>query len=68
MLNMCLFQAMGRREGPQIEHIGTKGHDKDNYEVSQPLEGGQGQVSGSKVPLLGHGEEIETQNLAYGDY
>ena len=33
-----------------------------NYEVSQHLHGGQGQVSGPQVPLLGHWNEIKSPN------
>ena len=39
-----------------------------NDEVRQDLQGGQGQVGGPQVPLLGHGDEIETPNLACKDY
>ena len=40
----------------------------ENLEVSQPDKGGQGQVDVTQVPLLGHGGEIETPNLACGEY
>ena len=36
----------------------------ENDEVTQPLQGDQGQVGGPQVPLLGHGDEIETPNWA----
>ena len=39
-----------------------------NKEVIQPLQGGQGQVSGSQMPLLVHGDEIETPNWVCMDY
>ena len=29
-----------------------------NEEVGQPLQGGQGQVGGPQVPLLGHGNKL----------
>ena len=32
-----------------------------NDEVSQHLYGGQGQVGGPQVPLLGHGNDTQTQ-------
>ena len=39
-----------------------------NYEVSQHLHGGQGQVSGPQVPPLGHGDKIEIPMLSVGDH
>ena len=33
-----------------------------NYGISQHLYGGQGQVGGPQVPLLGHGDKIESPN------
>ena len=33
-----------------------------NDEVSQHIHGGQGEVSGQHVPLLGHGNAIESTN------
>ena len=36
-----------------------------NYYISQHLYGDQGQVGGPQVPLLGHGDEIETKGV-YG--
>ena len=36
----------------------------ENFEVSQPHQGGQGLFVGPQVPLLGRGDEIETQNWA----
>ena len=35
----------------------------ENDEVSQPQQGDQGQVGGPQVPLSGHGDEIENQNV-----
>ena len=46
----------------------TINDDRANEEVNQPLQAGQDQVGGPQVPLLGHGDEIETPNLACGDY
>ena len=39
-----------------------------NYEVSQHLSGGQGQVSEPQVPLQGHGDEIKTPNMVYREF
>ena len=36
-------------------------------EFKQHVEGGQGQDGGPKVPLLGHGDEIESPNWACRD-
>ena len=47
---------------PQIGHDGTIRQEMANDEVGQHLQGGQGQVGGPQVPLLGHGDEIETPN------
>ena len=49
---------------PQIWHAGTSGHEMANDEVGQHLQGGQGQVSGLQVPLLGHGNEFKSPNWA----
>ena len=32
-----------------------------NFEVRQHLHGGQGQVGGQQVPLLGNGNDTQTQ-------
>ena len=40
------------------------GCDRANDEVNRDLQGGQDQVGGPQVPLLGHGNVIETQNWA----
>ena len=45
----------------------TIGYEMPNYEVSQHLHGGQGQVSGPQVPPLGHGDEIKSPNWICGD-
>ena len=45
-----------------IWHIGTIGHEIENDEVNQPLEGDQGPVSGPQVPLPGREDEIENPN------
>ena len=42
--------------------MGSIGLEMENFEVSQPQQGGQGQVGVQRVPLLGHGEEVETPN------
>ena len=44
----------------QIGHDGTSRHEMANDEVGQHLQGGQGQVGGPQVPLLGHGDKIES--------
>ena len=41
-------------------HVGTIGHEIKTDKVSQPQEGGQGQVGGTQVPLLR--DEIESPN------
>ena len=50
---------------PQIGHDGSSGQEMTNDEVDQRLQGGQVQVGGPQVPLLGHGDEIETRNWAF---
>ena len=52
---------------PQIGHDRTSGQEIANDEVGQHLQGGQGQVGGPQVPLLGHGNEIENQNWVCRD-
>ena len=47
---------------PQIGHDGSSGQEMTNDEVGQHVEGGQGQVGGPQVPLLGHGDEVESPN------
>ena len=49
---------------PRIGHDGTSGQEMANDKVSQPQEGDQGQVGGPQVPLLGRGDDKETQNWA----
>ena len=49
---------------PQIGHDGTSGQEIANDEVGKHLQGSQGQVGGPQVPLLGHGDDKETQNWA----
>ena len=39
-----------------------------NDEVGQRLQGGQGQVSGPQVPLLGNGDEIDSSNWVRREY
>ena len=58
---------MGMTKRPQIGHDGTIRQEMANDEVGQHLQGGQGQVSGPQVPLLGHVDEIETSNWACKD-
>ena len=53
---------------PQIGHDGTSGEEMTNDEVDQPQQGGQVQVSGPLVPLLGHGDEIESPNWVCREY
>ena len=43
-----------------VEHIF---HGKANYIVTIPIQGGQDQVSETKVPLLSHGEALKTQTF-----
>ena len=52
---------------PQIGHDRTSGQEIANDEVGQHLQGGQGQVGGPQVPLLGHGNEIKSLNGACRD-
>ena len=47
---------------PRIGHDGTSGQEMANDKVCQCLQGGQGQVGGPQVSLLGHGDEIEDRN------
>ena len=54
----------GMTKRPQIGHDGTSGQEMANNEVCQHLQGGQGQVSGPQVSLLGLGNEIKRPNWA----
>ena len=47
---------------PQIGLDGTNGQEMTNDEVGQHVKGGQGQDGGPQVPLLGHGNDIKSQN------
>ena len=59
---------MGMPKRPQIGHNkGTIGQEKTNHEVSQHLQGCQGQVVEPQVPLLGFGNELKSPNWACGD-
>ena len=53
---------------PRIGHDGTSGQEMANEKFSQPQEGDQGQVGGPQVPLLSHGDEIDTPNWASMKY
>ena len=53
---------------PQVEHVGTMGHEIEIDEVYQPLHGGQGRLGGPQVYLLGHWDKIETPSWACRDY
>ena len=53
---------------PHIGHVGTSGQEMAHNEVSQCLQGGQGQVSGPLVLLLGHGDEVQRPNWVCRDY
>ena len=55
---------VGMTERPQIGHVAIIGQGMANAGVGQHLQGGQGQVSGSQEPLLGHGNEIKCSNWA----
>ena len=50
---------------PRIGHDGTSGQEMANHEVNQHLQGGQGQVGGPQVPILGHGNGVESLNYVY---
>ena len=63
----CLFQAVGMTKKPRIGHDGTSGEEMANDKIGQPQEDDQGQVGGPQVPLLGRGDEKETQNWACRD-
>ena len=47
---------------PQIGHVGTTGQEMANDEIGKHLQGGQGQLGGPQVLLLGHGYKIECPN------
>ena len=49
-------------------HVGTIGQEIENDKVNQPQVGDQGQVGGPQVALLGHGNDVESQNWACRDY
>ena len=44
----------------QIGHVETSGQGTAKDEVNQRLQGGMGQVGGPQMPLLGHGDELES--------
>ena len=56
---------MGMTKRPQIGHEGTTGQEMANDEIGQHLQGGQGQLGGPQVLLLGHGYKIECSNWAF---
>ena len=58
----CLFQAVGMTKKPRIGHDGTSGEEMANCEVNLHLQRGQGLVGGPQVPLLGHGDKVESPN------
>ena len=58
---------MGITKRPTIGHDGTSGQEIANDEADQRVQGGQGQVGGQQVPLLGHGDEVESPNWVYRD-
>ena len=60
----CLFQAVGMTKKPRIGQDWTSGQEMFNDKVSQPQEGGQGQVGGPQGPLLGHGSDLKCPNWA----
>ena len=53
---------------PRFRHDGTSRQEMANAEVDQHLQGGQGQVGGPLVLLLGNGDEVESPNWACRDY
>ena len=53
---------------PQIGYDGTNGQEMANDEVGQHLQVGQGQVCGPQVPLVGHGDEVESPDWVCRDY
>ena len=56
--------------GPYLQgvlRVGIIGHEKANDEVTEPLQDGQDQVSVPQVPLLDHGDAIETLNFICRD-
>ena len=54
----------GRDRDPKLGHVGAFGHEIAFDEVNQPLQGGQGQVGGPQVPILGHRHKKETSKSA----
>ena len=58
---------MGMQERPEIWYVGFIGHEKAKDEVSGHVEGGQDHVNVPQVTLIGHGDAIETLNLACRD-
>ena len=50
------------RYGAQIGYVVTIRYDMTDYDVSQHMHGSQGQDGGPQVPLLGHGDEVESPN------
>ena len=53
---------------PRIWHDGASGQKMANYEVDLRLQGDQGQAGVPQVPLLGHGDEVESTLWACRDY
>ena len=58
---------MGMTKRPKIGHDGTSRQEMTNDE-GQHVKGGQGQDGGPQVPLLGHGDEIDSPNRVRRDY
>ena len=59
---------MGMTKRPKIGHVKTSGEEMAYDEGGQGLQGGQGQVSGPQVLLLGHGYKLECPNWAFRDH
>ena len=59
---------MGVKLRAKIGHDGTSGQEMAYDKVCQYLQGGQGQVGGPQVPLLGHGDEVESPNWVCKEY
>ena len=55
---MCLLEAMGMSQGPEIFLLGSIEDKKPNSVVAQPIQGDQDQVSVPQVPLKDHGDVL----------
>ena len=62
---MCLLEAMGMSQGPEIFLLGSIEDKKPNSVVAQPIQGDQDQVSVPQVPLKDHGDVLTSKDQKF---